>query len=124
MLIGLKCELFWKNGFDMKIPQKEWFLFSGETFKALRREIEMHFQVKSFRLYYYNDEAQLIFCRNDDDLEEMMKLVEQRRTRRNAIRKRAQKPAWFHDLHLIVKDAYDMFDAFDSLDQRDAKMRV
>jgi len=99
----------------------KWFLFSGESFKTLRREIEMHFQVRSFRIYYFDDEQQLIFCQNDDDLEELTKLVEQRRAQRNAIRKRAEKPAWFHDAHLIVKDAYDIFDAFDSVDQRDAK---
>ncbi|CBY13080.1 unnamed protein product [Oikopleura dioica] len=81
----------------------------------------MHFQVRSFRIYYFDDEQQLIFCQNDDDFEELTKVVEQRRAQRNAIRKRAEKPASFHDAHLIVKDAYDIFDAFDSMDQRDAK---
>ena len=82
-----KLTLAWKNGFKLDVPIEQWINFVGPDmdkapcilfldfslnffyffwnfFRYLstkfRKEIEMHLNITKFRLYYYDDDGQVI----------------------------------------------------------------
>merc|ERR1712179_385898 len=103
---GLKFTLPWKNGFKLDQAQHQWINYAGEGVAKLRKEVEFHFNIRKFRLYYYDDDAKLNSCFDDEDWAEVQLLAEKRRHAWSAIRKRSEKPAWLYDVHFIIKDAY------------------
>jgi len=103
----LKFTLGWLNGFALDEAKEQWINFSSPSdFSKLKKEIEFHFNIRKFRLYYYDDDQQLMSCLDSDDWAEAVNLADVRKLKWNAIRKRDEKPKWLYDLHFVIKDAY------------------